>query len=165
MSSVTSASPVHSSDENIKKSQHDRPTSQAVSLAAKSDDSEIPRSSPSNGKPDAPTLIHAVLEMHFSDKVNMATFSNKGAWGSSQSHDENDTKEPVLCEVYLKHFPVVPLEIWYNAEDSLVLGGRAVFCAGRQHRYTNVRELKAVIALGISQAKKLFRKGRRCHSL
>jgi FtsZ-binding cell division protein ZapB len=113
------------------------------------EDCEIPRIAPGNGKPDAPTLIREVLEMYFSDKVDLDTFMLEQA-------DYSD--EPVLCTVYLKDIPAAPLEIWYN--DHRKIGGRAVLCAGRQHRFTTVKGLKAAITTALMMEAKRFGKGR-----
>jgi hypothetical protein len=107
----------------------------AVITKVLADDMEIPRVTPGNSKPDAPTLIRAVLEMHFSDKVNMNSFSIEKM---------NDSEEPVLCVVEMKEFGLY-LEIWYNADDSMMIGGRMVVCPDNHCSYTTVGELKVAI--------------------
>jgi hypothetical protein len=112
-------------------------------VATVTDDMEIPCIAPGNGKPHAPILIRKVLEMHFSDKVNMNTFFN----------------EEYRCVVYFKDLPVVSLHIWYNTSGYLpTKGGRAVWCCGRQYIYTTMGELKNAITSAIEMATKPFKK-------
>jgi hypothetical protein len=77
--------------------------------------------------------IRAVLEMHFSDKVNMDTFTNKAADYSG---------EAVLCVVHLKDFPSVPLEI----------GRSTVLCAGTRNSYTTTGEFKDAVMSALAAA-------------
>jgi hypothetical protein len=100
------------------------------------DDLEVPRVEQDDSKLDAPTIIREVLEMHFSDKVHLNTFTLMVV-------DNSD--EPVLCAVYLKGVPPSPFEIWYNATKDLVDGGRMVCYAGKHHSYTTVGDLKVAI--------------------
>jgi hypothetical protein len=110
------------------------------------DDLDIPQVASGDGKSDAPTLIRAVLEMHFSDKVNMDTFAN------NQSQIES-SKEFVVCTVQLKDKPFVFLDIWYNASNNLHIGGRVVVCGNIRNNYTTVKDLKDAITNALSHCK------------
>jgi hypothetical protein len=110
------------------------------------DTDEVPRTAPGQGQLDAPTLLRALLAQDFGEMVDMTTFS-----AHNSIHFSTMTEITAFTSVKLLANKEQFLSLWYNADDNMTSGGRAVEAGRGPNYFTTIGDCRMAIRRALWQ--------------